>query len=1163
MSVLSLLALLYGYGQDGALDPAFGANGKLVSNFGLPYFKVTSGCVQPDGKIIVAGSAAHDGSNSSSSYLLVRFNANGDIDNSFGTNGIAYTSLSSDNSDVVKKVIVLPSGKILVGGTSTAFPYNGTVYATLCRYESNGAPDITFGNNGIHLSAAQFSFADMAVQTDGKIVVCGSINYVSLNVYRVNADGTDDNTFQKPPEQGSPIYDPSSVFLQSDGKIIVAGSMYDDLEFSNKQPFIVRLKTDGTFDNSFGTNSLCTVPVPDVDFLVKAQVDNLDRIILLLADPSPANDSMQLYVKRFTANGVADPSFGTLGTVELSRAASGILSYELPSFQVLANNKILFGGTTAHNQHIREMAAIRLDTDGQPDAGFGTNGKAFIPSAPEAYEGAVTIPGSGGIVYVAGYNFSNGRYSLALGKLQADGTPDNTFSTDAKTTAAVGDANYSSDGFSDMLVHSDGRITTVGYAQNGPWSSLCITQFQNNGQLDNAFGTNGQTYLSLRDKSGFPLFSYSTTMNDIVALKKDQAGNLFVICDEYDLNNRTLHPVLHKLTPNGLPDQTFGNAGKIMFDVNNDYNSKAIGLDIQTNGKPVIATFVNHYITDSSNIALIRLKQNGETDSTFGTNGWVFEKDFTNNDFYITNMPNRLVVQPDDKILLTGQIKANHNWPFAMRRFTADGVADNSFHQTGTVTTDLADNSDGYSTAIALQPDGKILLAGSSITSGKCVVRYDANGELDPSFGKDGIKTKAGIGNTNSVVMQPDGKILLVGDYYDGSKSSIYLSRLYTSGDIDSSFGTNGEVSLPPSAPFADLAGAVGVTPAGQIYVAGVTGNEWAGFQNLPNSVIYSLKNTLQDCSTLTVKAGPDTTTCAGGLGVTLGAAAMAGAKYSWTPSAGLNDTAIAQPIAKPAINTTYIVTMTTAGGCVAKDTVIVSIQPMPAPLIATSGTTAFCPGSSVSLSTTTAGTFQWFKDSVVINNATNNSYTASEAGKYMVKVVDVNGCPATSTATTVTVYAQPPTPVITQTGNVLQAPAATGYQWYLNGSILSTVSTQTYTYPLPGTYTLIVSNADNCKSNLSTPYLVVTTGINSPELEKKMLLGPNPVKDQLLIRYTGNYAVFDVTIVDISGQHVMAQGKFSGSMEFNMKSYPAGMYIIQVRNNKTGEYLQKKIFKE
>jgi uncharacterized delta-60 repeat protein len=1161
-TVLSLLLLFSCYAQDGTLDPAFGANGKLTTNFGLPWFKVTSGCVQADGKIIVAGSATNDPSSNAASNLLVRFNANGDIDNSFGVNGIVYTSFAPESSDIINKVVILPGGKILTGGTAS---YNGTVYIILSRYTSNGQPDNTFGTNGQYQSTAECSFGDMAVQTDGKVVVCGALNYnaPAFNVYRVDTDGTNDNTFQQPSLSG-PVYDPNAIFLQSDGKIIIGGSMYDDFEFSNKQPFLLRLQDNGVADNSFGTSGLCTIPVVDVDFLVKAQPDNQDRILVLMADPSQDNDSMQLYLKRYTSNGAVDPSFGTAGTVTLSNTVSGLFSYELPAFQVLANNKILFGGTTAHNQHVREMAAIRLDTDGQQDVLFGTNGKAFIPSAPDAYEGAVSIPAPDGSVFIAGYNFSHGRYGLALGRLHDDGTPDNNFSTDAKASAFVGNGDYTNDGFSDMLVHSTGTITAAGYARNGLYSSICVTQFNSNGQIDNTFGASGRTYLSLRDKGGFNRFSYSHEMNNIIALKKDPAGNLFIICDEYDLNTRAFHPVLHKLTVNGLLDLSFGYGGKVMIDPISGYNSKAIGLAIQADGKPVIAGYINHYINDSSNIALIRLKLNGETDSTFGTNGWVFDKNFTNNDFYITNMPNRLVVQPDDKILLTSQLKATHNWPFAIARYTANGAVDNSFHQTGIVVTDLADNSDGYSTAIALQADGKILLGGSSVASAKCIVRYNQNGNPDSSFGTNGIRLKAGKGATNSVLLQPDGKILLMGDAYDqDNKSYIHASRLYANGKTDSSFGTGGHVSLPASSPFADLAGNIGVTPTGQILIAGTTDNEWGGFQNIPSSVIYSLNNTLQYCTSTTVNAGRDTIICPGATqGVTLGAAAVTGATYSWAPSAGLNDTAVAKPIAKPGITTTYIVTLTTSGGCEAKDTVKVTILTPVVPAITTSGTTAFCSGSSVSLSTLTGATFQWLKDSVAINTATNNTYSVTEAGKYTVAVVDANGCKDTSAATPVTVYPLPAKPVLTQIGNVLSAPAATGYQWYLNGSILATVTTQTYAYPLPGSYTVIVTNSNNCKSVLSDPIQAVMTGINSPELEKKMLLGPNPVTDQLLIRYTGNYAVFDVTVLDVAGQHVMAQGKFSSSIQFNMKPYPAGMYIIQIKNNKTGEFLQKKVFK-
>ena len=259
---------VFRFNGDGSRDAMFGTNGVAIWSFDLAGDRDDYAIklrVQPDGKIVVAGYLSNYCSQDPLCYYqgfaVIRFNTNGSLDSSFGTNGAFI--IPPSESIFVDDFVILPNGRILMIGSVFVSSNNTVVF--LRRFNANGTPDTSFGTNGEVRPGINetVDIYQLAIQADGKIVFPVYNNRVSptfTTIVRLNADGTFDTSFGsngKVVIQNTEGFFYSSILIQPNGKILAGDSALT----SGTIPYrfaILRLNPDGNRDTTFGSNGIVT-----------------------------------------------------------------------------------------------------------------------------------------------------------------------------------------------------------------------------------------------------------------------------------------------------------------------------------------------------------------------------------------------------------------------------------------------------------------------------------------------------------------------------------------------------------------------------------------------------------------------------------------------------------------------------------------------------------------------------------------------------------------------------------------------------------------------------------------------------------------------------------------------------------------------------------------
>jgi uncharacterized delta-60 repeat protein len=279
---------------------------------------------------------------------------------------------------------------------------------------------------------------------------------------------------------------------------------------------------------------------------------------------------------------------------------------------------------------------------------------------------------------------------------------------------------------------------------------------------------------------------------------------------------------LARYLSSGSLDRSFGSGGEVALPA-----GSAGAVARQPDGKLLVAG------SGHGDFMLVRYNADGSLDTTFGRGGKA-RTAFGS----MGAQAQSVAIQADGKIVAAGPLGEDAG--FALARYKANGSLDTTFGTNGRVTTKVG--AGGVAFALALQPDGKIVVAGSvngdltflhGLTTGDqfAVARYDPNGSLDTGFGTGGLVTNAfGLlsAQARAVVVQPDGKIVVAGaGQVDGNTPpEVVIARFAPDGSLDPSFGSNGIAATPfPASGECDgcglYANAVAIQADGKLVAAG------------------------------------------------------------------------------------------------------------------------------------------------------------------------------------------------------------------------------------------------------------------------------------------------------------------------------------------------------
>jgi uncharacterized delta-60 repeat protein len=396
----------------GSLDPSFGAGGKVVTSISTGQDKAYGTAIQTDGKIIVVGytTSALTGKD----FALVRYNTNGALDNTFGTNGIVTSDLQLGSDDVAYSVALQADGKIVVGGYSDD---GSNKDAALVRYNTNGSLDNTFGTNGI--TTTNFE----ALQQD------------EIKVVKIHA---------------------------LTGKIVVGGSTI--ITSSVSKPVVARYTTAGTLDNTFNTTGIRLLRITSLDYQYLFSVEDLavqsnGKISAIGWRDFPGQSwSSDYWACRIASNGTMDATFSTDGVNTYNSNFNG----HDRGFAMLlrTNNNILMAGgshvsTVGYDFKLSEIAADGSVGSLNAVSDFGSFSDDIAMALAEDSNGKFVMAGTAG---------SATTKTFAITRKNADGTTDNTFGTSGNVTTTFGTNALNE--CADMAIQTDNKIVAVGYTGN-------------------------------------------------------------------------------------------------------------------------------------------------------------------------------------------------------------------------------------------------------------------------------------------------------------------------------------------------------------------------------------------------------------------------------------------------------------------------------------------------------------------------------------------------------------------------------------------------------------------------------------------------------------------------------------------------------------------------
>lgn len=415
---------------------------------------------------------------------------------------------------------------------------------------------------------------------------------------------------------------------------------------------------------------------------------------------------------------------------------------------------------------------------GTLDATFGTGGTSLISFGANEVATAVAVAPNGKIV-VIGSTDAAGNSDIAVIRYNANGTLDTTFSSDGGTTTDIGTpaGAPSADFATAVAVQADGKILVSGYTNANGSNDFVTLRYNVDGSIDSFFGSAGRVITD---------FSFDDRAS-CIAIQSD--GKILAAGS---IDGGSANFAVARYNTNGTLDTSFSGDGKLDVTYGNADFCQAIAL--QGDGKIVMAGYTNS--PGSNDFAVIRVTAAGVLDTTFDGDGQLTTS------FGSDDRANAVVIQPDGAIVVAGSFDGGAS-DFAIARYSGiNGALDTTFSGDGKQNISFAPVGFGnaeFCQALALQSDGKLLLGGFTNQSGNNdfgLVRLTSNGSLDAGFATGGkMMIDVSIGGNDqarAIALQADGKPVIAGN----SLTDMAVVRLNTLAKTDVRVGSNSSAPI-------------------------------------------------------------------------------------------------------------------------------------------------------------------------------------------------------------------------------------------------------------------------------------------------------------------------------------------------------------------------------
>ena len=808
---------------DGARDESFNPVGAG------PNGAVRTLALQPDGKLLVGGDfTTYNGA--AAPGRLLRLNADGSLDATFNPGG-------SGPDGTVAALALQPDGKVLVGGGFTT--YNGAAApGRVLRLNANGSLDATFNTpngqpgagpnaNGTANFAGNTGVAALALQPDGKVLVGGG--FTTYNgaaapgrVLRLNANGSLDATFNAPngqPGAGPNNNSVNALALQPDGKVLVGGpfTTYNGAAAPGR---VLRLNADGSLDPGFNNGGT------GLDSGVRVLLLQPDGKVLLggvfMSYNGNANAPNRLL--RLNANGSLDPGFNNGPTAGTGVGGNANLVAPVHALALLPGGQVVVGGTfTDYNGDAGAPDnLLRVNPDGSLDtaplvtaaaAGLtftwstGATGPNLTVGQPGDYRATATRQGRfyySRLVRVSAPPAVAVRVAPGGPLVLPSGGPIALTATATRPGFDVGGAGFNGD-VRAVVLQADGKVLVGGgfTTYNGSTVPQGLVRLNPDGSLDAGFASGISGPLSV-----FALALQPDGKVLVGSSAPAGSGNSQSLTTTAPVN-------LVRLLPDGRLDTSFA-PGRVLAAYGTQTGFAWLGscifaLALQPDGKIVVGGDFNSHNGDIRLTAVLRVNPDGSPDRSFNFGGNGIKLQVPNNPI---SQVFALAVQPNGKIVVGGRFNYYNSLPVprSVIRLNDDGSYDTGFNTVlgsstsgGILHFDYPDRA-GFVYALAVQPDGKILvggqfqqwnLTGAFAIDANRLLRLNEDGTPDASFNTPGdlnINGAESRGNSPvwALAVQPDGRIVVGGEFLE------YDSR-YNNGASHANFFRNRLLRLEPN----------------------------------------------------------------------------------------------------------------------------------------------------------------------------------------------------------------------------------------------------------------------------------------------------------------------------------------------------------------------------